>query len=546
MTLPASPATADLISWWGRVTPSRVAIVDRTRDARYTYSELDAGAERWARALVTLDVQPGDRVATLTGNRVDVIALFFGAMRMGAVLVPLNWRLAALELGRVVADARPSLVVGEARFRALAEDTERGAGVPLRWIDLDAEVPALLAASEGTSVARQRSEPDAAAMLLYTSGSTGKPKGAILPHRQLFYNALATTIGWQIGADDIAMVATPFFHTGGWHVFSTPLWHRGGTLVLFDQFEPTAFLDALAEERVTLAFSVPTQIVMLTGSPSWGRELPALRFLISGGAPCPQALGERVRAAGIRFREGYGLTECGPNCFAITDEEALRRPGAVGWPVPFLEMMLGRGDWSRERGTGNSGPGTGSRGEPAAGGQMGTDEPGELLLRGPQMFAGYFNDPERTAEAIDSDGWLHTGDLAMRDADGAYRICGRKKDMFISGGENVFPGEVEAALADCPGVGEAVVVGMPDEKWGEVGRAFVVCRRGETVTVADIVVHARRRLAGYKVPKSVVLVDDLPRLGSGKPDRRALAARIAAEAGRDAGRESPAGARTSP
>jgi len=157
-----------------------------------------------------------------------------------------------------------------------------------------------------------------------------------------------------------------------------------------------------------------------------------------------------------------------------------------------------------------------------SGAEPNVGEPGELLLRGPQMFAGYFNDPVRTTEAIDSHGWLHTGDLALRDEDGAYRICGRKKDMFISGGENVYPGEVEAALVECPGVGEAVVVGVPDAKWGEVGRAFVVRRGNAEVTVEAIIAHARQRLAGYKVPKSIVMVNDLPRLGSGKPDRRAL------------------------
>jgi fatty-acyl-CoA synthase len=510
--LPAFPATSDLVGWWGRVTPDRVAIVDRTRDARHSYAELDASAERWARLLASFGVRAGDRVATLTGNRVEAIALFFGALRIGAVLVPLNWRLAAPELARVLADAQPALLAGEGRHRALGEAAVRAAATAaegtVRWLDLDHEAPALLAdAADLPSPQRTAADPDGAAMLLYTSGSTGKPKGAILPHRQIHYNAIATTVGWQIGASDVAIVANPLFHTGGWHVFSTPLWHRGGTVVLLDQFEPTVFLDALAEERVTLAFGVPTQIAMLTTSPSWGRHLPALRFLISGGAPCPLTLGERVRAAGLRFREGYGLTECGPNCFATTDEDAARRPGAVGWPIPFLEMRLAAGADA-----------TSARGD-----EPGVDEPGELLLRGPQMFAGYFGDPARTAEAIDAGGWLHTGDLAVRDTDGAFRICGRKKDMFISGGENVFPGEVEAALADCSGVGEAVVVGVPDEKWGEVGRAFVVPRAGAAVTAEEIVAHARSRLAGYKVPKSVVLLDDLPRLGSGKADRRALA-----------------------
>ena len=502
MTLPPGfPASSDLIAWWARVTQGKLAIIDRTRDARHTYAELDAGADRWARTLTALGVRPGDRVATLTGNRVETIELFFGAVRVGAVLVPFNWRLAAPELAPVLADAAPVLVVVEGRFRALGEAAGALASVRARWIDLDTDAPALMRSAMSGGRPRHAVSPDAPAMLLYTSGSTGKPKGAILPHRQIFYNAVATTVGWGIGPGDVAIVANPFFHTGGWHVFSTPLWHRGGTVVLFDQFGATSFLDAIVDEGVTLAFSVPTQIAMLTQSPAWGRELPSLRFLISGGAPCPQSLGDRVRAAGIRFREGYGLTECGPNCFAITDEEALRRPGEVGWPAPFLEMRVVEGDGRREAGDG---------------------EAGELLLRGPQMFGGYFNDPVRTAEAVDADGWLHTGDLASRDADGAYRIRGRKKDMFISGGENVFPGEVEAALSECPGVAEAIVVGVPDEKWGEVGRAFVVPRDGEALTVEHVVAFARRRLAGYKVPKSVIVVPELPRLGSGKADRATL------------------------
>ena len=450
-----------------------------------------------------MGIRAGDRVATLTGNRVDIIALFFGALQAGAVLVPLNWRLAAPELVRVLADARPSIIVGEDRFRALGEAAVGAAGVNTPWLDIERDAAKVLSrGSRGGEGFRRRADANDPAMLLYTSGSTGKPKGAILPHRQVLFNAVATTTAWQIGADDIAVVANPFFHTGGWHVFSTPLWFRGGTVVLFDQFEPAAFLDALAEERVTMAFGVPTQLAMLTQASTWGRPLPALRFLISGGAPCPAALGDRIRDAGIAFRQGYGLTECGPNCFAITDAGALRKPGFVGWPAPFLEVTLEGSPAEPDR---NQGPGN-----------------GELLLRGPQMFAGYFNDPARTAGAVDADGWLHTGDLAERDEDGAYRICGRKKDMFISGGENVFPGEVEAALSECPGVAEVVVVGVPDEKWGEVGRAFVLRRAGDAVTADAIIAHARRRLAGYKVPKSVVLVDDLPRLGSGKADRSAL------------------------
>jgi fatty-acyl-CoA synthase len=496
-TPPVFPAIPDPFRFWRGQAPHRTALIDRSRGQRFTYAEMDAGADRWAGLLRDAGVKAGDVVAVLAGNRREVVEAFHACGRVGAALLPLNWRLSAPELAPIVADARPALVVGEERFRALGE-AAMGPDGP-RWIDVDHDAPALLGrASIAPDVPRG---PEDAALILYTSGSTGKPKGAVLPHRQIHWNAVATTTGWELGHADVAPVSTPFFHTGGWNVFATPLWQRGGTIVLFDGFDADAFLDGLAEERCTVAMVVPTQLVMLAERASWGRALPDLRFLISGGAPCPSSLAARTRAAGYRFREGFGLTECGPNCFAISDEDAIERGGSVGRPMPFLQMRLDAGD-----------------GRPADAG-----EAGELLLRGPQMFAGYLRDPGRTAEVVTEDGWLRTGDLARRDADGFYTICGRRKEMYISGGENVFPGEVEAVLADCPGVAEAVVVGVPDERWGEVGRAYVVPRAGQTLTDAAVLEHARSRLAKYKVPRYLAVVTEIPRLGSGKPDRRALA-----------------------
>ena len=341
-------------------------------------------------------------------------------------------------------------------------------------------------------------------MLLYTSGSTGAPKGVVLPHRQLLWNAMATTIGWQLGADDVGQAATPFFHTAGWHVFTTTLLSRGGAIVLVGAFEPSTYLDVLARYGVTVMFGVPTQFAMLGECSTWGRPLPALRWFFSGGARCPQRIANLVRAAGYGFREGYGLTECGPNCFATNSRTALQTDGATGWPIPFLQMRLRADDGSL----------------------AGPDEIGELELRGPQLFGGYFRAPERTAAVMTADGWLRTGDLVSRDADGAHRIRGRRVEMFISGGENVFPGEVEAALLDCPGVREATVIGVPDARWGEVGCALIV-RRDPALDERRLVHEVRRRLAGYKVPKRIIFVDAIPRLGSGKIDRRTSAALFA-------------------
>jgi fatty-acyl-CoA synthase len=497
------PSAFDGLGFWRAQAPQRIALVERRRDARWSYAEMDREADRWAGLLLRAGAGRGDRVATLASTRAEQVFLLYACARTGAVLVPLNWRLPAAELTPILADAAPCLVFGEAGFRATAEaalaDATRGAAPAPRWIDLDAEAPSLLrdAGPVRTAVAAED-----ALMVLYTSGSTGRPKGAVLSHRQVHYNAVATTTAWELTHRDVAPVTTPLFHTGGWNVFATPLWLRGGRVILFDRFDADDLLAGLRDEACTVALTVPTQLLGLTESSAWGEPLPALREFVSGGAPCPAPLAERVRAAGYGFREGYGLTECGPNCFSSRAETSVEQPGSVGWPVPFLEMRLAREDGS----------------------EVGVDEPGELLLRGPQLFSGYLNQPEASAEAFTSDGWLRTGDLARRDAAGLVSICGRRKEMFISGGENVFPAEVEAALGGHPAVAEVVVVGVTDARWGEVGRAFVVPRPGAAPQEAEILAFARERLAGYKIPRRVLLVPEIPRLGSGKADRRGLAA----------------------
>lgn len=493
MKWPAFPSYPDPLGKWGQLSPGRIALVDRASGARVSYRELDRSAGKWASVLRQKGVKRGDRIAVVAGNRREVVELFFACGRIGAALVPLNWRLAAVELNAIVRHAEPALIIGEAKFR---ETLSAGSS----WLDIDT-IAADLSGTELDGEADVAVCADDPVLVLYTSGSTGTPKGVIIPHRQLFFNAVATSLAWELGPDDIAPIATPFFHTGGWNVFATPLWHRGGTVVLFDKFEPDEFMRGLAEEKCTVVLTVPTQLVMMRDCTSWGIPLPALRFFISGGAPCPASLVGEVRGTGYTLKAGYGLTECGPNCFAISTDEALQRAGSVGWPVPFLEMSLRTDD----------------------GKEAGIDEPGELLLRGPQMFGGYLKDEQRTAEALD-DGWLKTGDLAKRDADGAYYICGRKKEMFISGGENVFPAEVEAAIGSHPSVGEVVVVGIEDSLWGEVGRAYVIPRTGTaSPTERELLEFARGLLARYKIPKSIIFMNDFPRLGSGKPDRRSLA-----------------------
>jgi fatty-acyl-CoA synthase len=487
----------DPIREWSRLTPGKVALVDLGRGVRVTYADLDAAAAQWAVLLDARGIRHGDRVAVLSGNRTEVIALFYGCARIGAAIVPLNWRLSVAELSRVLADAQVTLVVGETRFASVRESAT--GNVP--WIDLDIEAGPLLRVidvNHSDTWARTRLED--AAMILYTSGSTGEPKGAILSHRQILFNAIATTTAWQLGADDIAPISTPFFHTGGWHVFCTPIWLRGGTIVMCESFDPAKFIDVLDSEGCTVGFGVPTQLVMLIESKSWGRPLPKLKWFACGGAPCPPQIAARFRDGGYRLRLGFGMTEFGPNCFATSDDMAIAKPHSVGWPMPFTEMRI-----------------VDEQGVP-----VGDDVVGELMLRGPQLFSGYLHDSARTAEVLTADGWLKTGDLASRDVDGAYTIRGRRKDMFISGGENVFPGEVEAALVDCAGVAEAVVIGVSHERWGEVGHAFVQARVGASVNGDSLLSELRAKLAHYKVPKVIEVLVELPRIGSGKVDRAAL------------------------
>ncbi len=511
VVFPHLPEIFDPIAWWSTVDGARTAIIDGATDMRYSYRDVHRDADRWHALLVHLGVQQGDRVGILAQNRYEFIPLFFACIRRGAILVPLNWRLTPVELSRVLLHCEPAIVFADNGARTLLAaamaHTSRSSTSPaaLPVHDLDGNVPAIMReiAHLATPASPVRGIDDTT-MLLYTSGSTGAPKGVMLPHRQLLWNALATTTAWRLGADDIGTAATPFFHTSGWHVFATTLLSRGGAVVVVGPFEPSQHLDLLDRHGVTVSFGVPTQFAMLRDGAGWGRPLPKLRWFFSGGAPCPQRIKKMVRDAGYNLRDGYGLTECGPNCFATNDDTVSTKDGSTGWPVPFLDMRLRADDGSL----------------------AGTDVVGELELRGPQLFSGYFRAPEQTAEVMTDDGWLRTGDLASRDSDGVYRIRGRRREMYISGGENVFPGEVEAALLDCQGVRAATVIGVPDARWGEVGCALVV-RQDETLSEAALLAAARTRLAGYKVPKRIVFVQELPRLGSGKIDRQAAASLIA-------------------
>jgi len=469
----------DLLGERARLTPEKIALVEVRSGRRFTYAELNERAAALARWWSGLGIERGDRVGILAENRVEYVAAFFAAGKSGAVLVPLSTRLAAEELAAVIEDADLRLVMHSSRFIC------PGRAVRLKEIPFEA----------GGAFRAIPCEPEDLWCLLYTSGTTGRPKGVMLPHRMIIWNAYNTVTSWQLREDDVAPVFTPMYHAGGLAVILTPLVAIGGTVVLHERFDASEVWRAIERERATVIFGVPTTFKMMLEAPEFATaDVASVRWCISGGAPLPRYLIDRYHERGLAFKQGYGLTEAGVNCFAMTAEEAARKAGSIGKPMMFAEARICH----------------------AEGGELPAGETGELWLRGPHVCRGFWKQPEATAAAIGPDGWLHTGDLAHRDADGFFFIDGRVKDMYISGGVNVYPAEIENVLLQHPEVEDAAVVGVPDAQWGEASAAFVVARAGAAISANAILIFLESKLARFKLPKSVHFLDVLPRTAYGK------------------------------
>lgn len=481
----------DLAAWRAAQSPDRPAV--RWRGDWITYAGLDRRASKLAARLHAEGVRRGDRVAILAHNHVAHVDLLLAAPKLGFIYTPLNYRLAAAEQKNLAVLLEPKLVLHDRAHELQAE----GLGLPLlplaryaSWLD-----------KRATPVAAPKLDGDDIHMILLTGGSTGLPKGAQIPYRQVHQNAVNTAAAWGLTNEDCAIQATPAFHAAV-NVLTTPLLHVGGRVDWMETFDAGEYLDRVGNAGATLLFMVPTMFQVLAEHAAFATaDLSGVRQAITGGAPCPPAVRAAFAARGIRFRLGFGMTECGVNCFTISDEESARHPDSVGRPMPGLRAVIRRGDGSEAR------PG----------------EVGELTLSGAVVCAGYFRRPSETAEALRG-GWLWTGDLARQDADGLFYICGRRKEMFISGGENVYPAEVEAALSQCKGVVECAVVGIPHARWGETGLAAVALRRGARQTAENLRDQLKTMLAGYKVPAEFMFLKALPKTGAGKIDKPAIRA----------------------
>ncbi|MHA6804472.1 acyl-CoA synthetase [Salinifilum ghardaiensis] len=485
-----------------RSTPNAVATVHEGRTQ--TYAELRDRVHALARGLRARGLARGERIAYLGPNRPAFLETLFAAGALGAVFVPLNTRLAAEELAFVLDDAGARLLVHDRRHGETARRLQQHRpGLQLLAVTCSSHEGGLeeLVHSSSTDPVDEPVTEEDPALLLYTSGTTGRPKGARISHGNAVWNALNVVVDVDLASTEVTLVNAPLFHTAALGMTCLPTVLKGGTLVLDESFDVERTFDLIEQQRVTLAFGVPTMFDALSRSPRWaGADLSSLRFLMCGGAPVPRELIRRYRERGLTFMQGYGMTEASPGVLLLSAADSPHRIGHAGKPHFFSDVRLDRPESAAE----DSGA------------------PGEVLVEGPNVVDGYWNRPEASDAAFTRDGWFRSGDVAAVDGGGFYRIVDRIKDMFISGGENVYPAEVESVLQEHPEVADAAVIGVPDPSWGEAGKAIVVVHPGAETTASGITEFAAERLGKYKVPKNVEFLAELPRSATGKLDKLAL------------------------
>ena len=501
----AGVRVADVVRRFARERPDRVAL--RHGERELTYAQLNERSSRLAQALLAGGLSAGSRVAYLGRSAPEVIELLFAVAKIGAVIVPLNWRLSPRELAGVLADAQAPLLIADAAYRDIAE---RLAPEALRIVGDDYE--RWLRGHEAVDPGG-RGEPHDVVVQMYTSGTTGVPKGVLTTHRNLAAAATTSTC-WGFDGDTVSLTPLPLFHIGGIGWVYCGLWH-GAATILVSEFDAAAVLDDLERLRVTNPIFVPTMLQMLTAVPGAAqRNYSALRTITYGASPITTtALRAALRTFGSPMIGLYGLTESTGGVVHLDgadhDPEGPRRHllRSAGRPYPWVELRIV---------------------DPATGRELPADTVGEVWLRAPNVMAGYFNRPADTAAAITPDRWLRTGDGGYLDAEGYLFLTDRVKDMIVSGGENVYPIEVEDVLAQHPDVADVAVIGVPDERWGEAVKALVVPRDGLTPAPSALLEFARDRLAGYKLPRSIDFVTDFPRTPTGKVLKRELRERYTA------------------
>ncbi|MEU1889349.1 long-chain fatty acid--CoA ligase [Micromonospora rifamycinica] len=491
-------------------SPDRVALI-HGEGSTVTYARFADAVDRVGAVLRDLGVGAGDTVAYLGENSPEFLEVMFAAARLGAVFVPVNTRLAPPEIAHVLADCAARVLIHDPQLAAavatalpaarLRHVVVTGEGTPDR--------PGLAPlAREADPERTGRADPglEEPAAIVYTSGTTGRAKGAVLTHGNLTWVALNCVVDYDVVSTDVALMISPLFHVASLGMGALPVILKGATMVLERGFEPGRALAQIARHGVTMLSGVPTTYQLLADHPAWAStDLSTLAKLTCGGSAVPTRILDAYEARGLSFSQGYGMTEASPGATALPPALTRAKQGSVGLPHFFTDVRV-----------------TGPTGAVLPAGQI-----GEIEVAGPNVFPGYHGLPAATAEAFTADGWFRSGDLGHLDADGCLYVTGRLKDMIISGGENIYPAELELLLGEIDGVVSAAVIGVPDDRWGEVPWAVVTVREGATVDTDAVRAHLDGRIARYKLPKNVVIVDELPRTASGKVRKAELRARFA-------------------
>jgi fatty-acyl-CoA synthase len=498
----------DWIQRWSLYVPNKVAINEYETGRSVTYKQLDTLGRRIGAWLKSMGIEKGARVAVLAENCLEYFFLYAAALKTGIILVPFNFRFAAREINHLLSDSLPSLVIAQEKFQPMLEECEAYRAVPNKISLTDFTSITYPHRDQTFAVGEVLDEPELfdhdPIFILYTSGTTGFPKGALYTHGMMFWNALNTALRLNLTEHDRTVVFLPLFHTGAWNVFATPFLYFGASFCLMKNFHADNVLAAVEAQKMTVIMGVPTTLKMMASSASFATaDLSSVRYAIVGGEPMPVPLIETWHERGIAIRQGFGMTEVGPNLFSLHQDDATRKIGSIGLPNFYVETRVVDDDDNDvlpdEHG----------------------NRSGELLIRGPMTTIGYWNNPKATMEALRG-GWFHTGDIVRQDSEGYFFVVDRKKNMYISGGENVYPAEVEKFLFTHDAIADVAIIGVADEKWGEVGKAFIVIKAGYTLSEEDVLAYCRQGLAKYKIPKYVEFLPELPKNDTGKINRLAL------------------------
>ncbi|NPV11086.1 MAG: long-chain fatty acid--CoA ligase [Ignavibacteria bacterium] len=492
----------DWTSKWAVYYPEKIAIKEFETGRTLTYRQLNNIANYLSNYFLNeLELKTGDRIVILAENSLEHIVLFSVAQKTGLILVPLNYRLASREIDYQLNDSKPQLIIYEEKYFNNISGLKSFQLIRNK-IDFNSFISLIEKEKNHEHLFKsiENFDENHPLFILYTSGTTGVPKGALYTHKMLFWNSINTALRLDITSNDRSVSCTPMFHTGGWNVIPTPFLHHGAYVCLMKKFDPEIVLKLLEEEKATMFMAVPTMLSMMAQSSYFEKvDLSSVKYFIIGGEPMPLPLIEIWHKKGVPIRQGYGLTEVGPSVTSLHQDDAVRKIGSIGKINFYLKYKI-----------------VDDNGEEVKQGKV-----GEFILKGPSVTPGYWNNPEATKESL-KDGWFYTGDLVREDDEGFLYVVDRKKNMFISGGENVYPAEIEKFLYTHPLIQEVAVIGVPDEKWGEVGKAFIKLKEGASISSEELRKYCEGNLARYKIPKYFEMIDEIPKSETGKIDRKTL------------------------